>query len=77
MINLEFPVIENVNLTKKILSMDEYLKFVQFNLTYTLDKEAYAKWKKRRTVNTRFLLLPMSNVRSGSAPANQCQAIEK
>jgi len=40
----------------KVLSMDEYLKFVQFNLKESFDKEAYAKWKKMSVVNVAFFL---------------------
>jgi len=43
MTDLKLPIIKNVPSSKKILSMDEYLEFVQFNLLHTHDKEAYAK----------------------------------
>jgi hypothetical protein len=36
--------------------MDEYLKFVQFNLKYTVDKKAVRKWKELRAVDVPFTL---------------------
>ncbi|VAX35651.1 hypothetical protein MNBD_UNCLBAC01-283 [hydrothermal vent metagenome] len=54
MSDLKFPIIKNTNAAKKILSIDEYLKFVQFHLKYTFDEKAYAKWKKILPVNVPF-----------------------
>ena len=51
---LKLPVIKKSDSKPKILSMDEYLKFVQFHLTHTFDKKAYAKWKKLLVVNMPF-----------------------
>jgi len=36
--------------------MDEYLKFVEFNLKYVVDRKAYRKLKKKQAVNVRFSL---------------------
>lgn len=54
MTDLELPVVKNTNCTKKILSMDEYIEFVRFNLAHTVDREAYVKWKKMLAVNVAF-----------------------
>jgi len=51
---LNLPVISAKISTSKILSMDEYLKFVQFNLEQTFDKKAYLKWKRMLVVNVPF-----------------------
>ncbi len=53
---LKLPVIKQDMAKSRILSMDEYFKFVQFNLKYTFDKKAYAKWKKMLAVNVAFSL---------------------
>ena len=54
---LKLPVIkDHVAPPSKILSMDEYVRFVQFNLENTLDKESYWKWKKIIAVNVPFRL---------------------
>ena len=51
---LRLPIIkENVS-KSRILSMDEYIKFIQFNLQQTFDKKAYTKWKKMMVVNVSF-----------------------
>lgn len=52
--DLKLPVIKAKNFKSKILSMDEYLKFVQFNLSQAFDKKAYLKWKKMLNVNVSF-----------------------
>ena len=41
----------------RILSMDEYIEFVQFNLENLLDKEFYFRWKEIIAVNAPFKLL--------------------
>ena len=51
---LKLPVIQEFVSKKNVLSMDEYLKFVQFNLKQAFDKKAYAKWKKMLGVNVSF-----------------------
>jgi hypothetical protein len=48
------PVIKKTNSGKRILSMEEYLKFVEFNIKYTLDKKSHWKWKKKLAVNVPF-----------------------
>ena len=53
---LKLPIIKDAKSKEKILSMDEYLKFVQFNLEHTFDKKAYVKWKKMLNVNVAFRL---------------------
>lgn len=55
--DLNLPIIKGEDIfNKKSLSMDDYLKFVLFNLKYTVDIEAVRKWKKELTVNVPFLL---------------------
>ena len=54
MTKLKFPVIKGGAALPRALSMDEYFKFVQFNLKNAFDKTAYARWKKMLAVNTRF-----------------------
>ena len=41
----------------RILSMDEYLEFIQFNLENLFDKEFYFRWKETIAVNTPFKLI--------------------
>ena len=53
---LKLPVIKAPLTQPKILSMDDYLKFVQFNLKHAFDKKAHAKWKKMLAVNVAFSL---------------------
>ena len=51
---LNLPIIKGLISKTKVLSMDEYLKFVQFNLKHSFDKKSYRKWKKLLTVNVPF-----------------------
>ncbi|MBF0216336.1 MAG: hypothetical protein HQL30_05000 [Candidatus Omnitrophica bacterium] len=53
---LNFPVIKGLKPNKKILSMDEYLEFVTFNLKYTVDREAVRRWKRKLRVNVPFVI---------------------
>ncbi len=53
---LKLPIIKAPMKQPKILSMDDYLKFVQFHLKHTFDKKAYAKWKKMLVVDEPFRL---------------------
>jgi hypothetical protein len=53
---LKLPIIRGHLPKKRVLSMDEYLEFVQFNLKYTVDEDAVMKWKKIRAVNAPFSL---------------------
>jgi len=52
--SLKLPIIKGNASKTKILSMDEYIKFIQFNLQQAFDKKAYAKWKKMTAVNVSF-----------------------
>ena len=54
---LNLPVIKKAAFKQKTLSMDEYLKFVRFNLKYAFDKKAYAKWKEMMVVNVPFSVI--------------------
>ncbi len=53
---LKLSVIKKLLAEPRILSMDEYLEFVQFNLKHAFDRKAYAKWKKLSAVNVPFVL---------------------
>ena len=53
---LKLPIFKSSLPEAKILSMDDYLKFVQFNLKHTFDKQSYANWKRMLVVNVRFSL---------------------
>ena len=53
---LKLPIIAKTAAKFKILSMNEYLKFVQFNLKQAFDREAYAKWKKMLIVDVPFVI---------------------
>jgi len=53
--DLKLPVIKNyVAPPAKILSIDEYIQFCQFNLEHTFDKEAYYEWKEIIAVDVPF-----------------------
>ena len=52
---LKFPIIPKSMAEPKILSMDEYLKFVQFNWEHVIDRKANAKWKEMSAVNVPFV----------------------
>ena len=54
--NLRLPIIKGALAAPKTLSMDEYLKFVQFNLKHAFDRKSYAKWKKMLAVNVPFCI---------------------
>lgn len=53
---LNLPVIKNDIPLPKSLSMDDYLKFVIFNLRHTVDRKAVREQKKLAAVNVRFSL---------------------
>ena len=53
---LKLPVIKGSLSEPRTLSMDEYLKFVQFNLRHAFDRKAYAKWKRVLAVDVPFHL---------------------
>ena len=52
--DFNLPIIKKTDTPKRILSMDEYLEFVQFNLKNAFDRKSYGKWKKKMIVNTPF-----------------------
>ena len=54
--DLKLPIIKKIMSKPKVLSMDEYFKFVQFNLKHAFDKKAYARWKKMLIVDVPFSL---------------------
>ena len=54
--DLKFPIIKGPMPEPNILSMDEYLEFVQFNWENLVDREAYAEWKKSIAVDVPFKL---------------------
>ena len=53
---LNLPIIKVDSPTAKCLSMDDYLKFVNLHLKYTLDKKVARRYKKLIGVNIAFLL---------------------
>lgn len=55
--DLNLPIIKGEDIfNKKFLSMDDYLKFVLFNLEYTVDIKAVKEWKKKLAVSASFSL---------------------
>lgn len=52
--NFNLPIIKGPTKEPRPLSMDEYLKFVEFNLKHAFDRKAYAKQKKVLAVNAPF-----------------------
>jgi len=52
---LKFPVIKGRVPVPRVLSMNDYLRFVLFNIKYTLDKEVYRNQKKVSGVNVPFV----------------------
>jgi len=50
----KLPVIKTKGLKKKYLSMDDYLKFVMFNLEHTVDIKSCRKQKRRTTCDVPF-----------------------
>jgi hypothetical protein len=53
---LNLPIIRGKMAEPKTLSMDDYLKFVEFNLKYTVDIEAVRQRKRMMAVNVPFSL---------------------
>ncbi len=53
---LKLPIFTINIVPPRVLSMDDYLKFVQFNLKYVVDRKAYRALKKKQAVNVRFSL---------------------
>ena len=53
---LNLPIIKGVLPRPRRLSMDDYLRFVTFNLKYTVDNKAIRKQQKLAVVNVSFSL---------------------
>jgi len=54
---LIFPILKNQPFKAKCLSMNEYLKFVEFNLKYTSNnRKARNYWRRISAVNVSFAL---------------------
>lgn len=53
---LKLPIIKGTTPAAKWLSMDDYVKFVNLHLKYTLDRKAERKRKELSAVNVRFSL---------------------
>lgn len=53
---LRLPVIKGPVPTTKWLTMDDYIKFVNLNLKYTLKRKTYRKRQKLLAVNVPFSL---------------------
>mgnify|MGYP001591156425 CR=1 FL=1 len=53
---MKLPIIRDIPVKEKWLLMDDYLKFVIFNLRYTSDRKASRAWKKIQGVNVPFVL---------------------
>jgi hypothetical protein len=53
---LKLPIISKGFSSGRILSADEYCKFVQFNLKNMGDRRMNRKWKVQSAVNVRFSL---------------------
>ncbi|MBF0532796.1 MAG: hypothetical protein HQL23_06840 [Candidatus Omnitrophica bacterium] len=54
--DLNLPIIVRLSSEPRILSMDEYQEFVEFNLRHCFDRKAYEEEKKRLVVNVPFVL---------------------
>ena len=52
--DLNLPIIRGALPEAKRLSMDEYLKFIDFQLKYVIDKKVIRKQKKIAAVNIPF-----------------------
>ncbi len=52
--DLNLPIIKGSQREPRVLSMDEYDDFVQFNLENFFDREAYWEWKKLIAVDVPF-----------------------
>jgi hypothetical protein len=53
---LNLPVIQEKLPDGKVLTMDEYLEFVLFNLKHNFDRKAYEESKKLSNVDVPFFL---------------------
>ena len=52
--NLNLPIIKGPTGEPPILSMDQYVEFIRFNLENTFDRESYWEWKKTMAVDVPF-----------------------
>ncbi len=55
--DLNLPVIKGPQNDPRVLSMDEYVDFVQFNMENFFDREAYWEWKKILAVDVPFRII--------------------
>ena len=53
---LNLPIIKGPLPDPKWLSMNDYLKFVNFHLKYTFHRKSNVRWKKMLGVNVPFFL---------------------
>jgi hypothetical protein len=53
---LNLPVIKGKTPSPRSLSMDDYVKFIDLNLRYTLDRKNIRKYKSLLAVNVPFSL---------------------
>lgn len=53
---LNLPIIKGTAPKAKSLSMDDYVKFVTFNLKHTVNKRVARRWKKLLAVNKPFFI---------------------
>jgi hypothetical protein len=53
---INLPIIKGSAPSAKWLSMDDYIKFINLHLRYTLDKKTSRKQKKLAAVNVPFSL---------------------
>lgn len=56
MVKLRLPIIKGHIPNSRPLSMDDYLRFVRFNLKYTSNRRANKTWKKALAVDVPFSL---------------------
>lgn len=54
--DLKLPIINHDNQKNKVLTMEQYLAFIQFNIRNILDKKAYTEQKKMMSVDVPFVL---------------------
>ena len=54
---LNFPIIRDKTVSRRQLSMDDYVKFVNLNLKYTVDRESNKKQKRLLACNKPFSLV--------------------
>lgn len=54
--DLNLPIIQGLASRPVVLSMDDYVEFVQFNLENFSDRESHWEWKKLMAVDVPFRL---------------------